>query len=81
MGFVFSMYMLADTRHVLKRQRNKGIRPLSPNEYVYAATRIYTDVFTLIRYIICWKGALVKCFISSRRGPPVEEDERYDTLI
>ena len=82
-GFVFSMYMLADTRHVLK----KGSQPLplSSNDYLYAATSIYTDIFIFIRYVICWKGTLIKCFISSRRDRSNRNvdsnDERQAWLI
>ena len=85
-ALVISLYSLADFRNLIRvKKRNKKfdevedegssekrvIEELEPTQYLYAAVRIFTDIFklvlTLIRYLVCWKGVLIKCFISTRR--------------
>ena len=82
---VITLYTLADFRNLIRVKKNKKfeevedesssekrvVEELAPTQYLYAAVRIFTDIFklilTLIRYLVCWKGVLIKCFISTRR--------------
>ena len=80
---MITLYTLADFRNLIRVKKKKDevedksssekrvVEELEPTQYLYAAVRIFTDIFklvlTLIRYLVCWKGVLIKCFISTRR--------------